>query len=144
MRIQSGRATVAIGVVAAAAVGGTVLARALLGSKSDTAAPPPTSEAARGALALTRAAPVDPARTGRPKDFQRYFASDGAGWAAADGTTSVPLDDGRTLWLFQDSFVRPTADRDATMVRNSAVVQDGTTLRTQVTARVVPAQPAFG
>jgi hypothetical protein len=55
------------------------------------------------------------------------------GWTGGDGTLSVPLGDGRTLWLFGDSFlgkVNPDGTRpeDAPLVRNCIVVQDGDAL----------------
>jgi Domain of unknown function (DUF4185) len=52
------------------------------------------------------------------------------GWTGADGTYSVPLDDG-TLWLFSDTFFGQVEEGrrvDAKMVNNSLVVQDGSGL----------------
>ncbi|MEE4608513.1 MAG: DUF5005 domain-containing protein, partial [Desulfobacteraceae bacterium] len=48
--------------------------------------------------------------------FNRLFARTGGGWTGGDGTLSVPLGDGRTLWLFGDSFlgkVNPDGSRPA-------------------------------
>ncbi len=56
----------------------------------------------------------------RPQDF-----------TGGDGTYSIPLTDGRTAWLFGDSFVggvQPDGTRShdpTTFVRNSIVFQDG-------------------
>jgi hypothetical protein len=68
--------------------------------------------------------------------FNRLFTRSGGGWTGGDGTLSVPLGDGRTLWLFGDSFlgtVNPDGTRpeDAPLVRNCIVVQDGDTLSTR-------------
>jgi subtilisin family serine protease len=64
------------------------------------------------------------------------YGDQGGHWTGADGTTSVPLPDGRTAWLFSDTFlgqVNPDRSRplDSPMVRNSMVVQDGATLTTK-------------
>lgn len=53
----------------------------------------------------------------------------GTGWAGGDGAYSVALPDGRTLWLFGDTFVggvRPDGTRDPAtpVVRNSALIAD--------------------
>jgi hypothetical protein len=63
------------------------------------------------------------------------WARSGDGWTGGDGATSVGLPDGRTLWLFGDSFlgtVTPYGSRstDTPMVRDAAVVQAGATLST--------------
>lgn len=50
------------------------------------------------------------------------------GWIGADGDYSVPLGDGRTLWLFSDSFVgrvENCARAGAALVNNSAAIQKG-------------------
>lgn len=53
-------------------------------------------------------------------------------WTGADSTASVPLPDGRIVWLFSDTMlgsIRPDGTRDpqTPMVHNSAVMQDGVT-----------------
>jgi hypothetical protein len=73
-----------------------------------------------------------------PAAFERMLAADGPGWAAADGTISVPLDGGRTLWLFGDTLMDlPNPDgtirRNADFIRNSAILQDGGTATTLAT-----------
>jgi hypothetical protein len=66
--------------------------------------------------------------------WQRY-GDDGGQWSGADGTTSISLPDGRTAWLFSDTFLGEVNDahcrpRTAPLVRNSIVVQDGRRLTT--------------
>lgn len=50
-------------------------------------------------------------------------------WRGGDVAASVPLDDGRVLWVFGDSFVGEADDDDSragqTLVRNSVAVQTG-------------------
>lgn len=73
-----------------------------------------------------------------PADLTAKFAGmNGAGWTGGDASWSVRLPDGRTAWLFGDTFlggVDASGRRDpaAPMVRNSMVVEerDGT-MRTQ-------------
>jgi hypothetical protein len=50
------------------------------------------------------------------------------GWTGGDGVISAPLAPGRNLWLFADTWVGKVKDGkrvDATIVNNSAVVQEG-------------------
>ncbi len=37
--------------------------------------------------------------------LDRFWAPRGPGWTGGDGGWSVPLPDGRVLWLFGDSFL---------------------------------------
>lgn len=37
--------------------------------------------------------------------FDGYFVQNGPGWTGADGTYSVALPDGQTLWVWSDSFI---------------------------------------
>jgi hypothetical protein len=66
------------------------------------------------------------------------------GWTGGDGNLPVRLPDGRTAWLFGDSFVgtiRSDGSRPPSpLVRNALVVQDGRRLET----RVGPADPESG
>lgn len=67
--------------------------------------------------------------------FNNKFRRDIGGWIAADATFSIALPDGRTLWLFGDTFlgeVNPDSSiqSGARMIRNSAVIQEGDQLRT--------------
>ena len=75
----------------------------------------------------------------------------GPQWAAGDGTHSVRLPDGRTLWIFDDTLLGPVLPPDLTHpavwsppgspgVANSAVLQSGTRLtRTLIGATTPPA-----
>lgn len=69
-------------------------------------------------------------------DFDRLFQRTGDGWTGGDGTLSVLLPDGRTVWLFGDSLlgtVAPdnTRSADTPFIRNCLVVQDGAALETR-------------
>ncbi len=70
-----------------------------------------------------------------PDSFNRAWNKDGPGWTSADATYSVPLGDGRVLWLYGDSWIN-TRNWDGSIrsngkfIRNSAVVQSGNTLTT--------------
>src|SRR3569833_297363 len=55
--------------------------------------------------------------------------------SGADGTSSVPLPDGRTAWVFSDTYLGPvnadgSRENGVGFVRNSLVVQDGDRLTT--------------
>lgn len=61
-------------------------------------------------------------------DFNRLFAAPDNGWTGGDGTVSIRLPDGRSLWLFGDSFlgvVDPDGSRaaDTPFIRNCALIQ---------------------
>ncbi|MCY7410728.1 MAG: DUF5005 domain-containing protein [Chitinophagales bacterium] len=62
--------------------------------------------------------------------FTRY----GNGWTGGDATYSVPLPDGRVVWMFGDTFLDTVyADRSrpySGLIRNSFVIQDGSTMTT--------------
>lgn len=67
--------------------------------------------------------------------FDELFTRFGPGWTGGDSTYSVPLPDGRTLWLFSDTFigfVNPSRTRpgNTPMVNSALVVQDGEELTT--------------
>lgn len=67
--------------------------------------------------------------------FTRMFARDCCGVTGADGEYSVLLPDGRTVWIFGDSFlgtVNPDRSREKRtpwFIRNSMAVQEADTLR---------------
>src|SRR3569833_1456518 len=77
-------------------------------------------------------------------------AGDTAGpsqWSGADGTSSVPLPDGRTAWFFSDTYLGPvnadgSRENGVGFVRNSLVVQDGDRLTT--VAGDTPVRPPPG
>jgi hypothetical protein len=61
-------------------------------------------------------------------DADRLFQSD-PHWIGADGAFSVDLGDNRTLWLFADTWIDPSGQRDrksGRMIRNSVAIQTGT------------------
>jgi len=65
--------------------------------------------------------------------FNTLIRTENGGWVAGDATYSIALPDGRTLWLFGDSFIG-TVNSDsslvsgASMIRNCAVIQTGDTM----------------
>ncbi len=82
-------------------------------------------------------------------DFNALFTRYN-GWTGGDATYSVPLPDGRTLWLFGDSFIGPVnPDRSrppTSMKRNAFVLQEGDELQTLqggATAFVEPAESGW-
>jgi hypothetical protein len=77
--------------------------------------------------------------------FSRYAATTRDGWTGGDSTFSVRMPDGRTLWLFSDTFLGPlnkngTRPANAPLVNNSFVVQAGSRLTTVVGG--APGRPA--
>jgi hypothetical protein len=70
------------------------------------------------------------------KDFRDFMWRDCCNVTGMDGTYSVELPDGRTVWIFGDSFlgtVNPDSTRDRrspVFIRNSFAIQDGDSLRT--------------
>lgn len=86
--------------------------------------PPPGRWSVRTCIAASPALPT------RPDRFTAFFAQLDHGWVGGDGTWSVALPDGRTLWLFGDTFVgdmqNPTTRAPGwSAVHNSMVVQEG-------------------
>jgi hypothetical protein len=75
-------------------------------------------------------------QTGVPdQQFWDLFTQYGPGWTGADSTYSVKLPDGRTAWIFSDTFlgtVNPDRSRpaDSPLINNSIVVQNGNQLTT--------------
>ncbi|WP_319526700.1 DUF5005 domain-containing protein [uncultured Desulfosarcina sp.] len=64
------------------------------------------------------------------------FDRKGDGWTGGDGTLSVCLKDGRTVWLFGDTFLGKvksdgTRPKETPMIRNSLVVQTDRRLDTR-------------
>jgi hypothetical protein len=63
--------------------------------------------------------------------FTEYFRPNSGGWTAGDATISVSLPDGRTIWLFGDSYLENVDTTNNTLsclfqIRNCMVVQDST------------------
>jgi len=70
--------------------------------------------------------------------FHKQFRQEIGGWIAADATYSIYLPDGRTLWLFGDTFIGEVDENNAIIpgskfIQNSAVIQDGEHLETLFT-----------
>lgn len=68
-------------------------------------------------------------------DLFRTYGDSGVGWTGGDSTYSIPLPDGRTVWVFSDTFlgkVSPQRSRPHGMpyIHNSFVVQDGSSMTT--------------
>ncbi|MGA2749376.1 MAG: DUF4185 domain-containing protein [Verrucomicrobiota bacterium] len=60
-------------------------------------------------------------------DYNRLFTRQD-GWTGADIATSVPLLDGRILWLFGDTWIGPVRNgrhTDSAMVHNTIAIQQG-------------------
>lgn len=67
--------------------------------------------------------------------FNRMFRQGIGGWIAADATFSILLPDGRTLWLFGDTFIGEVNTDNSIkpgskFIRNSAVIHEGDDLNT--------------
>jgi hypothetical protein len=70
---------------------------------------------------------LSPPPAQKDKAFTEFFRQTN-GWAAGDGATSIPLSDGRVLWLFGDSYVNQfdTATRTVPCLfnaRNAVLLQ---------------------
>lgn len=67
------------------------------------------------------------------EQFNKFNSVKG-GWCAADATISLLLPDGKTLWLFGDTFIgRKSGEfsinpQTVKMINNSAILQDGETM----------------
>lgn len=70
------------------------------------------------------------------EDFNKRFTMSGPGFTGSDATYSVALPDGRTVWIFGDTFigtVTPEMTREKTdpmYIRNCFVLQDGDQMNT--------------
>src|SRR5437764_4379336 len=90
------------------------------------------------ALALRGAPkPVVEPRAHKDPDFQALFSRTN-GWVAGDGALSVPLPDGRTVWLFGDSHIDDFDASTGTIpclfqARNAAFLLDPRDLRNVTT-----------
>jgi hypothetical protein len=113
--------------------------------------PPPSPPPSR--LIIQECGGVAPATADDVDEFNALWGPEraGPGWTGGDVTFSAPLPDGRTAWIFGDSFVgHVTQDgrRTGGLVHNSIVVQDGACLTTYANgtpsapdALLRPAQP---
>ncbi|MEZ5360512.1 MAG: hypothetical protein R3F48_16990 [Candidatus Zixiibacteriota bacterium] len=69
------------------------------------------------------------------RELNELFTRYGGGWTGGNGGYSIPLPDGRTLWLFGTSFLDTvysdrTRPADAKYVRNCFVITDGSDFET--------------
>lgn len=66
--------------------------------------------------------------------FDKFNNVEG-GWCAADATISLPLPDGKTLWLFGDTFIGEKTGlfsinpNNAKMINNCAIIEDSNGLK---------------
>jgi len=93
-------------------------------------------------LAIRECGQIAPRTAQDVAGFNQLWGSDraGPGWTGGDVTFSTPLPDGRTAWIFGDTFignVTPDGRRTDGLVRNAIVVQDGACLTTHVTGTAV-------
>ena len=68
--------------------------------------------------------------------FNDLFSPKSGGWTGGDGTLSIYLNDGRTIWLFGDTLLGQirtdgTRPKDTPMIRNSLVIQNGGQIETR-------------
>ena len=120
-----------LGAVAAIGAGVALALTALPGTIAPASSAPPqrTCDLVDAQIAST----ATPA-TGLTELFNDY-ADTGAGWTGGDSTYSIPLRDGRNVWVFSDTFLGPvnadgTRPESAPFINNSFVVQDGQDLST--------------
>lgn len=77
--------------------------------------------------------------------YTSYFKMNGPGWTGADGTLSIPLPDGRVLWLFGDTFlgtVQPDLTRTQfTFVNNTVLIQTGDQFQNPIQGNISFATP---
>ena len=84
----------------------------------------------------------------RDERFTQLMRRDSGGWTAGDGAISVPLPDGRRLWLFGDSYLVDVRKSDTTLpclfqVRNAVMVQSGNEFRTLLDSSQTGVQRTF-
>lgn len=69
------------------------------------------------------------------------YGDTGEGWTGADSTYSVPLPDGRTAWLFSDTFLGPVSSDHgrygAPLIHNSIVVESSGEMETLYTSTIL-------
>ncbi len=80
--------------------------------------------------------------------YTQLLRRDSGGWTAGDGSISVPLPDGRRLWLFGDSYLVDVRKSDTTLpclfqVRNAVMVQNGNEFRTLIDSSQTGVQRTF-
>jgi Domain of unknown function (DUF5005) len=83
------------------------------------------------------AADASATRSYKDREFTEFFRRTN-GWTSGDGAFSVPLSDGRVLWLFGDSHIDDLDPKTETtpclfQVRNAGLIQDTNGLRSAQT-----------
>src|ERR1043166_2758171 len=81
-----------------------------------------------GSCALGPQVGTGAAKARKDREFTEFFRRTN-GWTAGDGAISVPLSNGRVLWLFGDSHVDDIDPKTGTMpclfqARNAALLQE--------------------
>ena len=117
----------ALAAVAAAATGGGLLLA--VGPAPAQADAPPACTLTQSEISIDSR--VEPGLTA---DFSEY-GNLGGEWTGGDSTFSVPLEDGRIVWVFSDTFLGEVADdlsrpESSPFINNSFVVQDSGSLTT--------------
>ncbi len=80
--------------------------------------------------------PAEPAIVRVDPHFTALFSGNCDGFTGGDGTYSVELPDGRSAWIFGDTFIEglnPDNTREKTVprfIRNSVIIQDGDSMNT--------------
>ncbi len=128
MRRRVGRPTRVVGLLFGLAIAAPVLT-ACFGAPSSPP-PPPASPS----YASQYCAPSTPSTPAAYQDAFDEMRRAGVEWAAADGGHPITLPDGRTVWLYGDTFtgrIQPNGSLAPGygLVRNSFIVQDGACVR---------------
>ncbi|HOF20983.1 MAG TPA: hypothetical protein PLO24_06990 [Bacteroidales bacterium] len=72
----------------------------------------------------------------KAEDHFDRFTNVAGGWCAGDATISLPLPDGKTIWLFGDSFIGRKSGKysiissGSRMINNAVILDDGTEMTT--------------
>lgn len=75
-------------------------------------------------------------------DTFHTYGDTGEGWTGGDSTYSVELPDGRTAWIFSDTFLGPISNEhgrssSAPLIHNSIVVEDNGVLSTRYSSTLL-------
>ncbi len=138
------------------AVSGLLLGCDLFASPNPTpTVPPPDGLATNTVPPSTPCSPptIASAQVAVDGQFNSLFANDAGNWLGADGAYSVPLPDGRSVWLFGDTILgkrNPDGSRQPTaFINNSFLVQQGDKLTllhggsdVHPSAEITPTNPA--
>lgn len=115
---------------------GGVLVLTTAGVWTDGGTPPARAATTAASCALLEAEITLDAQVheGLSGQFAAYGDS-GDGWTGGDSTYSVALEDGRTVWIFSDTFLGPVADdgtrpEETPFLNNSFIVDDAGSFQT--------------